>query len=165
MAAFFQGVGALLFVLVVGSFLEYVVHRLMHAGIVLGKKHAEHHAEGIGQGWLGELKDYLLPAAPIAPLGFLVSLPIGVGLCLGALVYGAAAAYAHQVQHDRPELVFWMPRPVHALHHEHRMWHHNFGILVDVWDRVFGTYRPAESARAPARGRGTLRELADIKWR
>lgn len=163
MAAFFLGVAAFASVLVVGSFLEYVVHRLMHAGIVLGKKHAEHHAEGIGQGWLGEFKDYVLPAVPLAPLGFLLSVPIGVGLCLGALVYGAAAAYAHQVQHDRPDTVFWMPRPVHHLHHEHRMWHHNFGILVDVWDRVFGTYRPEPGPRRSARL--TLRELVAIRWR
>src|SRR5581483_3230173 len=47
----------------------------------------------------------------------------------------------HQLQHERPELCFWLPRPGHYLHHRHRMWRHNFGITVDVWDRVFGTYR------------------------
>ena len=27
------------------------------------------------------------------------------------------------------------------------MWHHNFGILTDVWDRVFGTFQ-AEPSRS-----------------
>lgn len=24
------------------------------------------------------------------------------------------------------------------------MWHHNFGLAVDWWDRVFGTYKSVE---------------------
>ena len=42
---------ALLLVILVSSLVEYIVHRLMHARIVLGQKHLEHHKEGTGQGW------------------------------------------------------------------------------------------------------------------
>ena len=62
----------------------------------------------------------------------------------------AFAAYAHQAQHEWPELVFWMHPPVHTVHHKFGMWKKNFGIGVDVWDKVFGTFydrpdRPVKS--------------------
>jgi len=33
---------------------------------------------------------------------------------------------------------------VHYIHHAHNQWHHNFGLCLDIWDRVFGTYQPTE---------------------
>jgi sterol desaturase/sphingolipid hydroxylase (fatty acid hydroxylase superfamily) len=160
-----QLLGAFVGAFLLGSLIEYFVHRWMHDGRLLGQKHAEHHAEGVGQGWLGEFKDYVLPAVPLAPLTFLISVPVGIGACLGSLVYGACAAYAHQLQHERPELVFWLARPVHHLHHRYKMWDHNFGILLDVWDRLFGTYRVEAwkpAIRPPDR---TWSDYLRIKWR
>ena len=160
-----QGIGAFVAAFLIGSLVEYSVHRWMHDGKVLGKKHADHHAEGTGQGWLGELRDYLFPAVPFLWVGFLISVPVGIGLAAGLVFYGASAAYAHQVQHENPELVFWLPRPVHYLHHRHKMWHHNFGIALDLWDRVFGTYRP-ESWRPEKRARDyPLAAFFQIRWR
>jgi sterol desaturase/sphingolipid hydroxylase (fatty acid hydroxylase superfamily) len=154
---------------VLGTLAEYVVHRLMHRGIVLHKVHAEHHQLGTGQGWLLEFKDYVVPSLP--PIAVLSGLcwwfdqpAAAVGVALGGVLYAAFAAYAHQVQHERPELVFWMPKPVHHLHHAHKMWHHNFGIAFDVWDRVFGTYRPVEWSPPPHEGRRRAREFFRIKW-
>jgi sterol desaturase/sphingolipid hydroxylase (fatty acid hydroxylase superfamily) len=68
------------------------------------------------------------------------------------------------VQHEKPELVFWLPRPVHHLHHSQKMWHHNFGILVDFWDRVFGTYKPVDPQPHEPRPRVTLLSYFQIKW-
>jgi sterol desaturase/sphingolipid hydroxylase (fatty acid hydroxylase superfamily) len=150
--------------LVIGSLVEYFVHRLMHAGVMFHKIHAKHHQLGQGQGWLLEFKDYLLPGLAIIWLGFLMSIPAGIGFAAGCTVYAALAAYAHQVQHERPELTFWLPRPVHHLHHSKRMWHHNFGILVDVWDRVFGTYKPVDDERAAERHRLPWASYFKIKW-
>jgi sterol desaturase/sphingolipid hydroxylase (fatty acid hydroxylase superfamily) len=127
-----------------GTLVEYAGHRVLHAGLILGRRHADHHGHGLGQGVLGEFVDYALPFAAVSWVGFLHSLAVGVGFALGGLTYAGLAAYAHQLQHERPELVFWLPRPVHYLHHRHQMWHHNFGILVDVWDRVFGTYKAVD---------------------
>jgi sterol desaturase/sphingolipid hydroxylase (fatty acid hydroxylase superfamily) len=126
---------------VAGTLVEYVVHRAMHARWILRRRHADHHEDGFGQGVLGEFIDYGAPVLVVSCVGFLYSVTVGTSIALGGLTYAALAAYAHQLQHDRPELVFWLPRPVHHLHHTHHMWHHNFGILVDVWDRVFGTYK------------------------
>ncbi len=135
---------AFVIALIVGTLVEYVVHRLMHSGKLLLKKHAKHHQAGFGQGWFGEFADYFLPSLSIIWVGLLYSTWAGIGFAAGAIVYVALAAYAHQIQHERPEMVFWMKRPVHHVHHHHKMWKHNFGILVDVWDRVFGTYKVVE---------------------
>jgi len=159
-----EGVGAFLIAFVIGTLVEYLVHRLMHRGHVLGKKHAEHHRDGWGQGWLGEFSDYFLPTLLVIWLGFLYSVAAGIGWALGGFTYAALAAYAHQLQHEYPDLVFWMPRPVHYLHHKHHMWKTNFGILVDWWDHVFGTYKYVEWQRdKPIRSYG-LRCFFRISW-
>ena len=150
--------------LIVGSLVEYVVHRLMHSGKVLKRVHAKHHQVGDGQGWFGEFRGYFLPSLLIIWCGFLFSMWAGIGFAVGCTIYAALAAYAHQVQHENPDLVFWLPRPVHHLHHSERMWHHNFGILVDVWDRVFGTYRPVEYERQKSRREYSLSSYFKIKW-
>jgi sterol desaturase/sphingolipid hydroxylase (fatty acid hydroxylase superfamily) len=129
--------------LFVGSLVEYWGHRLMHAWL-LRKRHAEHHKLGTGQGWLWEFRDYVLGTCYIMPLGFVHSLAAGYGFLSGALFYGAFAAYSHQLQHEKPDLCFWLRRPVHYLHHSQHMWKNNFGISIDLWDRVFGTYRSVE---------------------
>lgn len=146
--------------LVVGTLVEYWAHRMMHAWL-LRKKHAEHHKEGVGQGWFWEFLDYFLPTLPIAGVGFLYSLEAGIGFAAGAICYAAFAAYSHQLQHEHPELCFWLIRPVHYLHHKNHMWKTNFGISIDLWDRVFGTYRYVDWQReAPFR----FWELFRIKW-
>jgi len=133
-----------------GTLVEYWGHRLMHAWL-LKKKHAEHHRDGWGQGWLGEFFDYVVGALPIIPLGFLYSQEAGYGFAAGAMLVAAFAAYSHQLQHERPELCFWMGSPVHYLHHYKHMWKKNFGISCDIWDRVFGTYEKVEWQRPPRR--------------
>jgi sterol desaturase/sphingolipid hydroxylase (fatty acid hydroxylase superfamily) len=153
-----------------GTFVEYAVHRLMHRGKMLGKKHAEHHQDGWGQGWAGEFWDYIVGTIPVVVVVGLVayfafgSLPWAIGFAAGGVSYAVLAAYAHQLQHERPELVFWMKRPVHHLHHKHHMWKHNFGILVDFWDRICGTYR-AEPWAPPRRPfQHSLLSFFRIKW-
>ena len=151
--------------LVLGSLVEYTVHRLMHMGRFLKKRHALHHRNFEAQGWWGEFTDYALPGLLIAWAGFLVSVPAGLGFALGTVGYAAFAAYAHQVQHEKPDLAFWLGAPIHYRHHRENMWHHNFGIGVSLWDRLLGTYREAswELQRQP--GKIPIREFASIRWR
>ena len=137
-------VGWATFALVLGTFVEYWGHRIMHQGKLLGKHHARHHQEGTGQGWLGEFRDYALPGLPLYLLAWWLGPDVGLGFSMGGIAYAAFAAYSHQLQHEAPHLVWWMVQPSHAVHHYHREWHHNFGITVAWWDRVFGTYRPHE---------------------
>ncbi len=159
-----EGTLAFLIALVLGTLVEYLVHRLMHARFLLGQKHAEHHRDGWGQGWLGEFWDYFLGTLALLWMGFLYSVPAGIGWVLGGLAYAALAAYAHQLQHERPELVFWLKRPVHYLHHKHHMWHHNFGISIDFWDRVFGTYKVVEWNPGRRPFQHPLKNFFQIKW-
>jgi sterol desaturase/sphingolipid hydroxylase (fatty acid hydroxylase superfamily) len=150
------------FGLVEASLSEYWIHRSMHRRGWARRRHGEHHMAGVGQGWLGEFRDYLSPALPFLVLSFVPSVAIGVGFSAGVTLYLAFAAYAHQLQHQRPELVFWMKAPVHYLHHRHHMTRYNYGIGVDVWDRWFGTYQ-LRSWKAPQRPRD-VREWLKIQW-
>jgi sterol desaturase/sphingolipid hydroxylase (fatty acid hydroxylase superfamily) len=156
------GVLAAALALVEASLSEYLIHRGMHRRGWARRRHGEHHMNGTGQGWLGEYRDYISPALPFCVLAFIPSLAIGVGFSAGLFTYFAFAAYSHQLQHERPELVFWMKAPVHHLHHRHHMTRYNFGIGLDVWDRVFGTYQqrswqPKPLPRDP-------REWLRIQW-
>ena len=131
---------AFLIALVLASLVEYWGHRAMHT-FLLRKKHAEHHRDNDGQGWLGEFWDYFIGTVPLMWFGFLWSVEVGVGFAAGGLLFACWAAYSHQIQHENPELVFWLRRPVHHLHHRDKLWKHNFGISSGLWDRVFGTYK------------------------
>jgi sterol desaturase/sphingolipid hydroxylase (fatty acid hydroxylase superfamily) len=153
---------------VIGTFVEYAVHYLMHRRVLLAKVHRDHHADGSGQGWYGEFLAYFIPAAPFMLACLLVAWllmdrpSLGIGMVLGGTFFAAFAAYAHQVQHERPELAFWMRRPVHYIHHVNNQWHHNFGISNDFWDRLFGTYKVVEWHRSPEKIR--LRDFFRIHW-
>lgn len=133
-------VGAFVF----GSFVEYWIHRLMHASPRVGERHRDHHRRNEGQGVLWEFLDYLKGSFIVMVAAFLFSWKAGLGWLSGGLVYAAFSAYAHQLQHENPTKCFWMPMPVHYVHHKYGMWHHNFGLALDWWDRVFGTYKPVE---------------------
>ncbi len=157
--------GALLVAVILASLFEYVVHVLMHRRILLGKVHTKHHHDGYGQGFLLEFLAYYLGSLPLlaAICGgawYLEWYWIAWSLFAGGSLYAVFAAYAHQVQHDRPEVVFWMKQPVHHVHHAQQMWKKNFGIAVDWWDKVFGTYEPADWQPSPWK----WSDLVRIKW-
>jgi hypothetical protein len=125
------GLCAFWIAIVLGTLVEYWGHRLMHAWF-LKRRHALHHQEGTGQGW---------PSPPTRTSFSTKNRSCAFGSPLG---YAAFAAYSHQLQHEKPELCFWIARPVHHLHLLHHMWHHNFDISTDLWDHVFGTYKKVD---------------------
>src|SRR6185369_8222532 len=86
---------AFVIALVIGTLVEYWGHRAMHT-FLLRKKYAEHHRDGVGQGWFGEFVDYVVGVLVILPVGFLYSLEAGIGFLAGGLAYAAFAAYSHQ---------------------------------------------------------------------
>ena len=65
-----EGIVAFLIAFTLGTLVEYSVHRLMHNRTLLGKKHAEHHRDGWGQGWLGEFWDYFIGTVPVMAVAF-----------------------------------------------------------------------------------------------
>lgn len=129
---------------VFASFVEYWLHRLMHVSPKVGQRHRDHHRRNEGQGVLWEFRDYVLGSAIAMAIPFFFSLTVGLGWASGALVYAAFSAYAHQLQHENPRKCFWMKMPVHYVHHKYGMWNHNFGLGVDWWDHIFGTYKLVE---------------------
>lgn len=158
-------VGAAACALLFGTFAEYVVHRLMHWGILHPQGHRWHHESNEARTYLRDFLDYSTGAVVLCWPGWIVSTTSGVGWMLGALAYAALASYSHQLQHANADLVFWMKRPVHRLHHAHDMAAHNFGVLVDWWDRLFGTYRPIEWPRTPPAGGYRGKDYLAIPWR
>lgn len=148
-------VGILAFIF--SSFVEYWIHRLMHHSPRFGERHRDHHRRNEGQGVVWEFRDYVKGAAIAMLLPFAISLNVGLGWLIGALAFALFSAYAHQLQHENPRKCFWMSMPVHYVHHKYQMWHHNFGLAVDWWDYVFGTYQKVdwladEDPQVPQRG-------------
>jgi len=90
-----------------------------------------------------EFKDYSM-IVPLSFLSFLISIPVGSSFFAGSLVYAAFSAYAHQLQHENPTKCVWMKMPVHYVHHKYNQWEHNFGLAVDWWDKLFGTYQEVD---------------------
>jgi sterol desaturase/sphingolipid hydroxylase (fatty acid hydroxylase superfamily) len=146
------------------SFLEYWLHRLMHISPWFGKNtcHYTHHHNNQAVGVAWEFRNYCTALLFLCPT-FLISRSVGIIVLFSGLVYAAFAAYAHQVQHDNPTKCFWMKMPVHYIHHKHNHWHHNFGIAVDWWDRIFATYKSVEWPTEEELNQPE-RELLQIKW-
>ena len=147
------------------SFVEYWLHRLMHIFPHFGRDivpHYEHHRENTAEGVIREFKDYMM-VVPLSLGAFFASVPIGIGFVAGSVVYAAFSAYAHQLQHENPTKCIWMKMPVHYVHHKYNQWEHNFGLAVDWWDRLFGTYKAVDwltEAELKRSGKGYLQ----IKW-
>ncbi|NEQ33772.1 MAG: sterol desaturase family protein [Leptolyngbya sp. SIO4C5] len=147
---------------VLASLVEYWLHRLMHVSARIGERHRDHHRRNEGQGVLWEFRDYVRGSFVVMIIPFFFSLEAGLGWTLGAIAYAAFSAYAHQLQHENPRKCFWMKMPVHYVHHKYGMWHHNFGLAVDWWDHIFGTYKlvewpAADDLQMPERSRWQLR--------
>jgi sterol desaturase/sphingolipid hydroxylase (fatty acid hydroxylase superfamily) len=162
------GVGAAWCVgsLVFGTFLEYWGHRFMHAvGWGPGKTHREHHARGSAQGVLLEFWEYFKYFWVFMWPPFYISMPAGMGWLLGANGFILFSAFAHQLQHENASKCFWMRVPLHFIHHAHNQWHHNFGVSVDIWDRVFGTYKPvAGQQKTQPQHSDPDRHIWQINW-
>lgn len=150
-----------------GSLTEYWVHILMHRRMILSRTHFNHHREPEGENVLKQFVYYVLGSAPFlamiaAGCWALGAGSLGLGIFAGGFLWAGWVAYAHTLQHERPDLVFWMKRPIHHLHHEHHDSEGNFGLSVDWWDRVFGTYVVLPWER-PARRR-RLMDYLTIRW-
>jgi sterol desaturase/sphingolipid hydroxylase (fatty acid hydroxylase superfamily) len=145
------------------SLVEYWLHRLMHVSVRIGARHRDHHRRNEGQGVLWEFRDYVIGSLLAMFLMFFVSSTAGWGWLLGALGYAAFSAYAHQLQHENPTKCFWMKMPVHYVHHKYGMWNHNFGLAVDWWDHVFGTYKAVDWLSETERNQ-PQRGYLELRW-
>ena len=147
------------------SFVEYWLHRWMHIDPRLGGEiipHYQHHRENTANGVLQEFKDYVM-VVPLSFLALFISMPIGISAIAGSLVYAAFSAYAHQLQHECPTKCVWLKMPVHYVHHKYNQWDCNFGLAVDWWDRLFGTYQAMDWLTAEELARSS-KGYFQIKW-
>lgn len=136
-----------IFAFIFGSFLEYWVHRFMHIYPKFGNgitKHYNHHRLNNTKGFIGDFFDFSLVSLLVLP-AFLISQSFGIIMISGSVAFAAFASYAHQIQHYRPHQCFWMKMPIHYIHHQENQLDSNFGVAIDWWDIVFGTYKPVES--------------------
>jgi sterol desaturase/sphingolipid hydroxylase (fatty acid hydroxylase superfamily) len=135
-----------IFAFIFGSFLEYWVHRLLHISPTFGNKitkHYGHHRSNTSKGFFKDFLDFSLVSLLVLP-AFLISLSCGIIMVSGTVAFAAFASYAHQIQHHNPHKCFWMKMPIHYIHHKNNQWDSNFGLAIDWWDIVFGTYKPVE---------------------
>jgi len=160
-----QIVVSFLSALILASFVEYWLHRLMHIDPRFGRDiipHYDHHRENTAQGVLPEFRDYSIPM-PLSLLAFVISVPVGISFVLGTIIYGAFSAYAHQLQHENPTKCFWLEMPVHYVHHKYNQWDCNFGLAVDWWDKVFRTYQ-ATDWLSEVESEIPHKSLLQVKW-
>jgi sterol desaturase/sphingolipid hydroxylase (fatty acid hydroxylase superfamily) len=139
----------------VGTLVEYVLHRwVLHAPrrTFVAHRHRMHHKSNAADTLWGDFHDFFIGAVPFCGLGFLHSPAAGVGFLLGCAAYVFLLALVHKLSHERPGLVFWMPRNSHELHHGETP-RHNFGIVTRFWDRVFGTYADSPDEATNGGGR------------
>ncbi|MEH1847850.1 MAG: sterol desaturase family protein [Nostoc sp.] len=148
--------------LIFGSLIEYWVHRWMHNSYRVGRVHSKHHHSNCNQGVIREFMEYAGGSSIFMWPIFFISLEVGLSWSIGILVYAAFSAYSHQLQHDNPSRCFWTR--IHYIHHKYNMEQHNFGLAMDVWDRVFGTYKPYKLEPLEEELLQAEKGYLDIKW-
>ncbi|MCB1956464.1 MAG: sterol desaturase family protein [Rhodocyclaceae bacterium] len=130
--------------------IHYVVHRLMHAIPWLWRIHRVHHADAdydAATALRFHPFEWVLSAAPLLP----VMAWLAPAAEAGALAFAAIMAW-NVIQHmDLGRIRIWerwlgpwLLTP--ALHREHHAREParslgNYGLLLSVWDRLFGTWR------------------------
>ncbi len=147
---------ALVLAVVTMDFAIWLQHVMVHAVPVLWRLHQVHHAD----------PDYdMTTGARFHPLEIILSMLIkfAVIAVLGApaaavlvfeVLLNATAMFNHgnvklPASVDAPLRLLLVTPDMHRVHHstEHAEANSNFGFNLSVWDRLFGTYRPA--ARLP----------------
>jgi sterol desaturase/sphingolipid hydroxylase (fatty acid hydroxylase superfamily) len=131
------------------DFLRYTVHRCEHAVPLFWRFHALHHSDpdvDVTTSVRHHPVEYLLASAVYWSAVLVLDIPAIVAACHGLAVFGMAA-----LQHGNirlPELLERRLQPVlitvdlHRIHHSvvFDQANSNFGAVLSVWDRLFGTY-------------------------
>jgi sterol desaturase/sphingolipid hydroxylase (fatty acid hydroxylase superfamily) len=131
------------------DFLQYAVHRCQHAVPFLWRFHALHHSDpdvDVTTSVRHHPIEYLIAAAFFWLAVVVLGIPSVFVLSHTLAVFAAAA-----LTHGNISLPQWLERllrPVmitldlHLVHHSisHNEANSNFGAVLSVWDRLFGTY-------------------------
>jgi len=138
------------------DFLIYAVHRCEHAVPFLWRFHALHHSDpdvDLTTSVRLHPVEYLLLAAAVWVPAVLFGIPAVVVLSHSLAVFAAAALTHGNI--SLPEWAERLLRPVvitldlHLLHHsiEFSRVNWNYGAVLSIWDRLFGTYTQISRAQ------------------
>ncbi|MCA1654010.1 MAG: sterol desaturase family protein [Sphingomicrobium sp.] len=147
-------VAIFLLTLLARTFVAYWVHRLVHAIPLLWRIHRVHHADDHVD-ISTSLRNHpleLLFAAPSATLVLLaLGTPIALVVAVDTILF-AAAIWQHADiplpgRLERGLGAIFVTPGIHRLHHApDRVLHDsNFGDILTVWDRLFGTFNPVSA--------------------
>jgi sterol desaturase/sphingolipid hydroxylase (fatty acid hydroxylase superfamily) len=136
------------------TFAAYWVHRWMHGAPLLWRIHRVHHADSAVD-VSTSLRNHpleLLVTLPVSALvTFVIGAPVSVVVAVQTIIVAAAlwqhADIALPRRLDRAlSRVIFTPR-LHRLHHnpERAIHDSNFGELIILWDRLFGTLNLSET--------------------
>jgi len=146
---------ALLFI--VDSFAAYWVHRLMHVHRLLWRIHRVHHAD-TAVDVSTSLRNHPFEMAVSGPVAAAVVLVIGAppsvvvaiqSLSVAASIWQHADIALPRRIDSKLALAIFTPR-LHRLHHNpvRQIHDSNFGELISLWDRMFGTLNTSEERGA-----------------
>lgn len=138
------------------DFLQYAMHRCQHAVPFLWRFHAMHHSDpdvDVTTSVRHHPIEYLLATGFYWLTVLTLDVPVAVALIHGLAVFAAAA-----VTHGNTRMPEWLERvlqPVvitldlHLVHHSvsYDEANANFGAILSIWDRLFGTYVRLPRAR------------------
>lgn len=127
------------------DFMYYVYHMAHHKFEFLWLFHSVHHGDhtfnlstAFRTSWLLRTYYPFLFLIPLIPLGFSPATVI-IGL---ALHYDLSTRIQHAAYLRKKsflDYIFITPYN-HSIHHDHDHQQYNFGGILSVWDRIFGTY-------------------------
>ena len=131
------------------DFLQYAMHRCQHAVPFLWRFHALHHSDpdvDVTTSVRHHPIEYLIAAAVYWVTVLVLGIPAIVVFSHAAAVFAAAA-----VTHGNISLPEWLERllrplvitvDLHLVHHsiEFSRENWNYGAVLSIWDRLFGTY-------------------------
>jgi alkylglycerol monooxygenase len=140
---------------VAGDLCYYWYHRAGHTVAALWAIHGVHHQTeqfnlsiAIRHPWLSDVYSApfyaLLPMLGVPPAHFFVA--------ISAISFYALTVHTNLFH--RPALYVFVTPATHVVHHaqNRRYLNRNFGAMLNVWDRMFGTYAEVDPADPPRLG-------------
>jgi sterol desaturase/sphingolipid hydroxylase (fatty acid hydroxylase superfamily) len=137
----------------VAEAVRYLVHRLSHRPGLLGRIHRIHHQPrrmyALNGPRLHPGNNLWIAAANAGPMLLLGAQLPAVVLAANLTVFFVLFQHANlRLRFDGLHSLLATP-DVHRLHHARRAGGVNFGIVLLVFDRLFGTYQPAGAPLGP----------------
>jgi sterol desaturase/sphingolipid hydroxylase (fatty acid hydroxylase superfamily) len=142
--------------LLVDSLVGYWVHRIMHRTPLLWRVHRVHHADqevDVSTSLRNHPLELVVTMPASAVVIFITGAPVSAVVVLQTLLVASAiwqhADIALPRRLDRALSMVIVTQRVHRLHHNPERATHdsNYGELLIVWDRLFGTFKPGGTRR------------------